>query len=253
LVTSPLVPEPVDAVDNTPCAALGMSIPPFPGRGSFHLQYRVDGRLIAVSVLDLLPGMVSSVYLFYDPDFGFLSPGVTTVLFEIECVRAWATQIGDANLSHYCLGYYVHSCSKMRYKAQYGPCELLDPVSLDRWVPFNDDLRRGLDARPYFAFDTLEDALPETEHSPRSAGIDPDSPSALARFIDQDVVFAYDADEGDGDALADADADENMLRQPMLIGIDSLTESGQRSWTKRIKEWVRRVGVDLAREMVVLI
>ncbi len=35
--------------------------------GTFHRQYVVDGRIVAVGVLDVLPHCVSSVYLFYDP------------------------------------------------------------------------------------------------------------------------------------------------------------------------------------------
>lgn len=31
--------------------------------GSYHQCYRLNGRLVAVVVLDLLPGCVSSVYL----------------------------------------------------------------------------------------------------------------------------------------------------------------------------------------------
>ena len=33
--------------------------------GSYHQCYRLDGRLVAVGVLDLLPGCVSSVYLMW--------------------------------------------------------------------------------------------------------------------------------------------------------------------------------------------
>jgi arginine-tRNA-protein transferase len=35
--------------------------------GSFHQMYRLDGELIAVGVIDILPGCVSSVYFMYDP------------------------------------------------------------------------------------------------------------------------------------------------------------------------------------------
>jgi arginine-tRNA-protein transferase len=35
--------------------------------GSYHQLYRLDGKLIALSVLDILPGCVSSVYFMYDP------------------------------------------------------------------------------------------------------------------------------------------------------------------------------------------
>ncbi len=50
------------------------------GFGSFHQQYWLDGRLICVGVLDILPTCVSSVYLYYDPDFFFLSPGTYSAL-----------------------------------------------------------------------------------------------------------------------------------------------------------------------------
>lgn len=45
------------------------------GYGSFHQQYWLDDKLIAVGVIDILPGCVSSVYFFYDPDYSFLSLG----------------------------------------------------------------------------------------------------------------------------------------------------------------------------------
>ncbi|NXM07223.1 ATE1 transferase, partial [Tyrannus savana] len=50
------------------------------GYGSFHQQYWLDGKIIAVGVIDILPYCVSSVYLYYDPDFSFLSLGVYSAL-----------------------------------------------------------------------------------------------------------------------------------------------------------------------------
>lgn len=38
-------------------------------------EHRIDGRLIAFSVLDILPGCVSSVYFVWDPDFAWASLG----------------------------------------------------------------------------------------------------------------------------------------------------------------------------------
>ena len=43
------------------------------GYGSFHQQYRLNGKLIGVGVIDILDKCVSSVYFFYDPDFQFLN------------------------------------------------------------------------------------------------------------------------------------------------------------------------------------
>lgn len=43
--------------------------------GSYHQLYRVDGELIAMGVLDILPKCVSSVYLVYKPSWGWASLG----------------------------------------------------------------------------------------------------------------------------------------------------------------------------------
>lgn len=53
---------------------------PGPGFGTFHNQYWLDDKLIAVGVVDILPSCISSVYLYYDPDYGFLSLGVYSAL-----------------------------------------------------------------------------------------------------------------------------------------------------------------------------
>ena len=50
------------------------------GYGSFHQHYLLDGKLIAVGVIDILPHCVSSVYLYYDPDYSFLSLGTYSAL-----------------------------------------------------------------------------------------------------------------------------------------------------------------------------
>jgi arginine-tRNA-protein transferase len=61
---------------------------------------------------------VSSIYFFYHPDAAPLSPGVASVLFEVE----WARQQGCAHLY---LGYRVLGCPSTAYKSLYGPHELL--------------------------------------------------------------------------------------------------------------------------------
>ena len=48
---------------------------PEQGYGSFHQQYWLNGQLIAVGVIDILPTCISSVYFFYDPAYSFLSLG----------------------------------------------------------------------------------------------------------------------------------------------------------------------------------
>lgn len=101
------------------------SVPPC-GFGSFHQRYTIDGQLVAVGVIDILPKCLSSKYLFWDPDFAFLSLGKYSALQEINWVRE--NQMYCPSLQCYYLGYYIHSCSKMRYKAAYYPSELLCPL-----------------------------------------------------------------------------------------------------------------------------
>ncbi|KAF2319055.1 hypothetical protein GH714_012997 [Hevea brasiliensis] len=77
LVDTPLVPVPPSGDGRVPPC----------GFGSFHQQYVVDGKLIAVGVIDILPKCLSSKYLFWDPDFAFLSLGKYSALQEIGWVR----------------------------------------------------------------------------------------------------------------------------------------------------------------------
>ncbi|XP_015280885.1 PREDICTED: arginyl-tRNA--protein transferase 1 isoform X3 [Gekko japonicus] len=113
------------------------------GYGSFHQQYWVDGRIVAVGVIDILPKCVSSVYLYYDPDYSSLSLGVYSALREIVFTRQLHEKASD--LSYYYMGFYIHSCPKMRYKGQYRPSDLLCPETYV-WVP-------------------TEQCLPSLEHS----------------------------------------------------------------------------------------
>jgi arginine-tRNA-protein transferase len=123
-----LVENPFAATGENETSASGTKNKP-PPPGTYHQHYRLaDGVLIAVGVVDVLPHGLSSVYLFYDPTFAHdLVPlGKYAILREIE----WTQQVG---LPYYYLGYYIESCPKMRYKADYHPSELLCPTT-HQWV-----------------------------------------------------------------------------------------------------------------------
>ncbi|XP_077438399.1 arginyl-tRNA--protein transferase 1 isoform X3 [Vanacampus margaritifer] len=114
------------------------------GYGSFHQQYWLDGQIVAVGVIDILPTCVSSVYLYYHPDFAFLSLGSYSALREIAFTRQLQKQ--SPKLSNYYLGFYIHSCPKMRYKGQYRPADLLCPetsvwVSIEQCLPHLENSR----------------------------------------------------------------------------------------------------------------
>lgn len=51
--------------------------------GPTHECYYLDGKLIAISILDFLPTGVSSIYFIWDPDYAYLSLGTLSGLREI--------------------------------------------------------------------------------------------------------------------------------------------------------------------------
>ncbi|KAI8038522.1 hypothetical protein M5D96_008422 [Drosophila gunungcola] len=105
------------------------------GYGSFHQQYWLDDKLIAVGVIDILPACVSSVYFFYDPDYSFLSLGTYGSLREIDLVQSIAENVPA--LKYYYMGFYIHSCPKMRYKGKLSASYLLCPETYE-WLPLTD-------------------------------------------------------------------------------------------------------------------
>ncbi|ODA77507.1 hypothetical protein RJ55_07136 [Drechmeria coniospora] len=109
--------------------------------GSYHQCYRIDGNLVAIGVLDLLPDCVSSVYFLYHESIHKHSPGKLGALHEIalaveEGYRWWYP------------GFYIHNCPKMRYKIDYSPQFILDPQSL-RWDPLDEVVLRLLDRKRF--------------------------------------------------------------------------------------------------------
>nr|XP_016999684.2 arginyl-tRNA--protein transferase 1 isoform X1 [Drosophila takahashii] len=116
------------------------------GYGSFHQQYWLDDNLIAVGVIDILPGCVSSVYFFYDPEYSFLSLGTYGSLREIDFVQSLAENVPA--LKYYYMGFYIHSCPKMRYKGKLSASYLLCPETYE-WLPLTDAIRAKLDEQKY--------------------------------------------------------------------------------------------------------
>ncbi len=92
--------------------------------------YYLDGKLIAVSYIDVLDPGYSGVYFYHHPDFRQRSLGTWCILSLIE-------QAKKRNFPHVYLGYYIAGCRSMEYKGRFQPSEIL---SLDgSWAPFTAD------------------------------------------------------------------------------------------------------------------
>jgi leucyl-tRNA---protein transferase len=89
--------------------------------------YYLDGQLVGVGYVDALPGGLSAIYFFYDPDRRHLSLGTWNVL---NVIRETAAR----GLPHAYLGYFVTGCPSMAYKARFLPNQLLGPDG--RWHDF---------------------------------------------------------------------------------------------------------------------
>eukprot|EP00850_Spirogloea_muscicola_P022063 SM000275S10319 [mRNA] locus=s275:7781:12047:- [translate_table: standard] len=183
---------------------------PSSGFGSFHQQYRIDGRLVAVGVVDVLPKCLSSKYLFWDPDYAFLSLGKYSALQDIEWVRG--ASVTCKSLQYYYLGYYIHTCPKMNYKAAYAPSDLLCPLRYEyaqalfvanalgvgfQWVPYNL-ASPMLDKEPYAV---ISDARPRIA-SPRLSRIHNGDDVALEKV--------FKAPEWGGNALSTLDEGQQL-------------------------------------------
>ncbi|XP_017835838.1 arginyl-tRNA--protein transferase 1 isoform X3 [Drosophila busckii] len=130
------------------------------GYGSFHQQYWLDEKLIAVGVIDILPGSISSVYFFYDPDYSFLSLGTYGSLREIDLVQTIAESVPA--LKYYYMGFYIHNCPKMRYKGKLPASYLLCPETYV-WMPLTDEIRDKLSAKKYQRINSDATAKDENE------------------------------------------------------------------------------------------
>jgi len=52
----------------------------------FHRKYYLDGKLIAVSVMEIMPHGLESYYFMYDPAFKKHALGVVSINWEIQYI-----------------------------------------------------------------------------------------------------------------------------------------------------------------------
>jgi arginyl-tRNA---protein transferase len=167
--------------------------------GSYHQCYRLDGKLVAIGVLDLLPDCVSSVYFLYDESIHKHTPGKLGALYEI------ALALEDGYRWWY-PGFYIHSCPKMRYKIDYMPQYILDPEALV-WDKLTKDVLKLLDEKPFVSL--YQERSNARENGKEKAGDDQSTSDSL-----------------EGEQLSDRDGDEEdqSLFHSTMPGIASLED-----------------------------
>jgi leucyl-tRNA---protein transferase len=82
------------------------------------LEFREDGRLIAVAVTDFCASGLSAVYTYFDTREPERALGTFAILRQIELAR-------ERGLGHVYLGFWIDGHPKMDYKARFRPLEVL--------------------------------------------------------------------------------------------------------------------------------
>jgi arginine-tRNA-protein transferase len=184
--------------------------------GSYHQQYWLDDTLVMVGVLDILPKGILCNYLYYDPKYRYIAPGVYSALYEISMTQSFYHL--DPQIRYYYMGYYVHDCPKMNYKRHYHSSYLLCPDTLT-YVPLSI-CRAKLDT------------------------------TRVCRFADDSIV----SKEEDGSQQEDTSAIDDVLMVPLfrqgIVKYSQLRQEYRGRFDDLVKKYKETVGGKLSREMV---
>ena len=85
-------------------------------------------KLVGVSLMDIVPGAISLVYFFYDPEWRDLSPGKFSILNQVLYAKT-------AGIEYAYLGYWIEECQSMQYKGSFHPLEVLSEYPEDDEQP----------------------------------------------------------------------------------------------------------------------
>ena len=103
-----------------------------------EFQFLVEGKVVAISIIDVGKDSASSVYHYFDPDVSKRSLGVYSIMREIEWCR-------EQGIAWYYLGLYVEDCQHLSYKAAYWPNQRR--INGD-WIEFTEPAPADQTPRP---------------------------------------------------------------------------------------------------------
>jgi len=93
------------------------------------LEFRLDGKLLAVAVSDMVSDGISAMYSFFEPEMEKSSLGTFCVLKQIEHAQT-------LGLEYIYLGYWIENHAKMHYKNTFRPLQIF---SDEQWLLQTND------------------------------------------------------------------------------------------------------------------
>ncbi|KAI1376094.1 arginine-tRNA-protein transferase [Hypoxylon crocopeplum] len=170
--------------------------------GSFHHCYRLDGKLVAIGVLDLLPDCVSAVYFLYHESIHRFSPGKMGALREIALAK-------EGGYRWWYPGFYIHTCPKMKYKIDFSPQQVLVPETLE-WIELTQDILKKFDGHGYLHLQDAEDSTNGVSSTEENTPM-----QMMEEGNNNDEMITEDGTESD---------DESSLFNSDMPGIPSIEE-----------------------------
>ena len=82
------------------------------------IEFRAKGKLMMVTIIDIVKNGISAVYTFYDCNDSKLSLGTYSILWLLDFCN-------NEKLNHLYLGYWINDSKKMKYKVNFKPYELM--------------------------------------------------------------------------------------------------------------------------------
>lgn len=84
---------------------------------TYEVEYRLDGELLGVAVIDVGRQWLNAVYFYFDDRFKSLSPGIYNILFLLDLCR-------KQDIRYLYLGYAIEGHQSMAYKTGFKPHEI---------------------------------------------------------------------------------------------------------------------------------
>jgi arginyl-tRNA--protein-N-Asp/Glu arginylyltransferase len=83
-----------------------------------EVSYRIESRLVGISIIDLSTTWLNIVFFYFDPEEGKRSPGTYNILYLIDFCK-------QKEIKFIYLGYWIKDVKQMNYKANFKPHYIL--------------------------------------------------------------------------------------------------------------------------------